>query len=142
TRLQEAASHIPPGQALADRLAQAVQQHMAYSANFRVRIALDILGKETSLNHLVIILHALTEISEKPLKNLLLMLREYHDQRNNSGAAGEKLRFLVVGSEHLWRLCYYKTPERSPFNIAQRIFLDGLSLKELQKINSSRDTDI
>ena len=141
TRLQEAAYHIPPGQALADRVAQAVQQHMTYSANFRVRIALDILGKETSLNHLVIILHALAEISEKPLKNLLLMLREYHDQKNNSGAAGEKLRFLVVGGERLWRLCYYKTPERSPFNIAQRIFLDGLSLRELQKINSSRDTD-
>ncbi len=139
-RLLGATSRVPP-ESLSENVLQAVQKRAAYSANSRIRIALDILGKGTSANYLVIILHALAEIAEEPLKNLLLMLREYNDQRENEGEAGEKLRFLVAGEARLWRLCYYKTPERSPYNIAQRIFLDGCSYEELLKLDSCTSLD-
>ncbi len=140
-RLLDAANRIPPETSLAEKVTQAVQQRATYSANYRIRKALDTLGKETSANYLVIILHALANIEDESLKNLLLMLREYHDQKDNQGEAGERLRFLVAGDARLWRLCYYKTPDRSPFNIAERVFLEGLSHKELQMIDTCNSLD-
>lgn len=140
-RLLDAANRIPPETSLAEKVTQAVQQRITYSANYRIRKALDTIGKETSANYLVIILHALANIEDEPLKHLLLMLREYHDQMDNQGEAGERLRFLVAGDARLWHLCYHKTPERSPFNIAERVFMEGLSHKELQMIDICNSLD-
>jgi hypothetical protein len=108
------------------------------TADFRVRVALENLGRGTSANHLVIVLNGLTAVPDQPLKNFLQMLREYHEQMrmNYGGQAGEKLRFLIAGDVRLWSLCCDTTPERSPFNIAKCVFLDGLSYEEIQDIDT------
>lgn len=138
-RLIEASSQVPPGGDLAHSVLQAIQESSTKTVDFRLRRVLDCLGKGTSANHLIIVLHALAEVAEEPLKNLLLLLREYHDQMNYRGESGEKLRFLVAGDARLWKLCYHKTDNLSPFNIALRIFLGGLSLEEIQLMDKKED---
>ncbi len=69
------------------------------------------------------------------------MLREYHDQRNIRDAAGEKLRFLVAGGERLWFLCRQNLDDVSPFNIAELIFLNGLSFEAIQTIDENGDLE-
>src|SRR6266536_897390 len=135
SRLLRAIARVPPQGSLAQQTREVVQSYPAtYTANSLIRIVLDTLGKDTSANYVVIVLHALAEIAEKPLKDLLMLLREYYDERNIDGASGKKLRILVGGDMRLWHLCCEKTPNRSPFNIAQLYFLDGLSCEELQMI--------
>lgn len=141
-RLKEAALHIPAETELANNVSQAIQDSEARTVDFRLRRVLDSLGKGTNANYLVIVLHALAEVPEEPLKNLLLILREYHDQMNYRGEAGEKLRFLVAGDARLWRLCYHKINNISPFNIAQRIFLGGLSSEEIQVMDKSENFEV
>lgn len=130
--LVSAASQVPPEGRLADAVQQIVVNHADRTAEFRLRRVLDNLGRNTTAAYLVIILHGLAEAPEEPLKHLLLLLRHYHDQINSPGTAGEKLRFLVAGGARLWHLCCSKTPDRSPFNIAQRVLINGFSLEELQ----------
>jgi predicted MPP superfamily phosphohydrolase len=132
-RLREAVIRIPSEANLATAVEQAIKKYETYSPDFRLRTVLDTIGKKTSAKYFVIVLHSLAEVLEEPLKNLLLLLREYHNQRDTPGDAGEKLRFLVAGDVRLWRLCYFPTVEKSPFNIARRIFLGGFSHSELQE---------
>lgn len=141
-RLKEAAAAIPGEPELANKVSRAIEDSSAHTVDFRVLRALDSLGKAATVNCLVIVLHALAEVSDEPLKNLLLMLREYHDQMKYPGEAGEKLRFLVTGGARLWRLCFHKTSEVSPFNIAQRIFLSGLSPREIQMMDKSENFEV
>ncbi len=136
-RLLAACVRVPPA-SLEAGVQQAVQQ-AGNDPGVRIRVAFDTLGRGTSLKHLVVVLHALANIPEAPLKDLLLMLREYHEQRNDQGAAGGQLRFLVVGGERLWKLCYHRNPAYSPFEIAQRLLLEGLSVEELRSIDPSTD---
>src|SRR6266487_347556 len=138
-RLVEATSNIAQEDNLANRISRAIQDNAARSIDFRLRRVLDILGKGFSTHHVVIAIHAFTDIPKEPLKNLLMILREYHDKMNFKGEAGEKLRFLVSGDLHLWELCYHKTNDLSPFNIARRIFLGGLSLEEIMMIDTNMD---
>lgn len=94
---------------------------------------LDTLGKFSATNYLVIVLHDLADISEQPLKDLLLLMRDYHKHIGILNQSGEKLRFLVVGSDRLWNLCCHKPSDtESPFNIAKRLFIGGLSYQEVQ----------
>ncbi len=138
-RLTEAALQLPAESELANNVSQALQDSEGRTVDFRIRRVLDSLGKGTRANYLVIVLHALAEIPQEPLKNLLLILREYHDQMIHRGGAGEKLRFLVAGDVQLWHLCYHKMDNISPFNIAQRIFLDGVSSEEIQLMDKSEN---
>ncbi|MCP4349846.1 MAG: CHAT domain-containing protein [Desulfobacterales bacterium] len=132
TRLQQAVVNIPPTPVLSENVKK-IMEDTRVGAYSRLRLALDKLDTETATAPLIIVLQSFAKTSEKPLKNLLSMLREYHPQRNNHGQPGAKLRFLVTGADRLWRLCYHKTPNRSPFNIAQRVLLSGLSYKEIQE---------
>lgn len=118
-----------------DAIKQTLQQYHQFGIDFRLREVLRTLGKVTVAHPLVIVLNALPKVKKELLKNLLLMLREYHEQRNIHGAAGERLRFLVAGREKLWLLCRQRLDEVSPFNIAEPIFLDGLSCEEIQAID-------
>src|SRR5689334_23069116 len=60
-----------------------------------------------------------------------MMIGGYHGQRNRPGQPGERLRFLVVGGCALWRLCYHRSRDRSPFNIARRVLVGALDADEL-----------
>lgn len=140
-RLLEAANRVAPETGVRESVARTVQLHPHSTTNYRIRKALDTVGLRTSANYLVIILHALAEVAERPLKKLLHTLREYHEQINNNGEAGEKLRFLVAGGGRLWRLCFYGPSERSPFNIAFRVFVDSLSNEEIQKIDANESIE-
>ena len=141
-RLKEAAATILGEPELANKVSRAIEDSSAHTVDFRMLRALDSLGKATTPNYLVIVLHALAEVSDEPLKNLLLMLREYHDQMRYPGEAGEKLRFLVAGGARLWRLCFHKTSDVSPFNIAKRVFLSGLTPEEIQIMNNSENFEV
>jgi hypothetical protein len=136
-RLIHAAARIPPPHELADRM-QRVIDECGGCVDLRLEAALETLGLCAGCDWLVIVLHELAEVPHEPLKSLLQTLREYHNQRYNRGTAGGKLRFLVAGNERLWTLCCHKSADRSPFNIAQRVFLDGLSCQELQGIDQFR----
>ena len=97
-------------------------------------MVLNVLGQNSAVSYLVIVLHALADVSEQPLKDLLQLLREYHGQINNPGQGGEKLRFLVLGGVRLWHLCCHKPSDvESPFNIAKRVFIRGLSYLEIKR---------
>jgi len=135
-KLITSSSQVPPEGSLKNITAEIIEAFSNRSSEYRLRKVLDILGQKTTATYLVIVLHALAEVPEAPLKSLLLTLREYHDQMHNSDEAGEKLRFLVLGDERLWHLCFDRAPDRSPFNIAQRILIDNLSLEEIQATNS------
>ncbi len=132
--LINASTQIPPQAELVKKVRQTVQQEAASPIISRVRSVLDVLEKTCATNYLVIVLHALADVSEQPLKDLLLLLREYHKQIGILNLGGEKLRFLVVGSARLWNLCCHKPSDsESPFNIAKRVFLRGLSYQEVQR---------
>ncbi|GAB1542174.1 hypothetical protein NUACC21_48480 [Scytonema sp. NUACC21] len=129
----DASTQISPQPELANKIRQMLEQEAEYPVIFRLRSALDILGKNSDSNYLVIVLHALADVSEQPLKDLLLLLREYHKQIGIPNLGGEKLRFLVVGGVRLWNLCCHKPSDlESPFNIAKRYFIQGLSYREVQ----------
>ncbi|MUH00835.1 hypothetical protein F7734_54625 [Scytonema sp. UIC 10036] len=131
--LIDASTQIPPQPELTDKVRQTLKQEAEFSVVFRLRSVLDVLGKNSATNYLVIVLHALADISEQPLKDLLILLREYHKQIGIPNLGGEKLRFLVVGGVRLWNLCCHKPSDfESPFNIAKRYFIGGLSYKEVQ----------
>src|SRR5262249_39401704 len=104
-RLLHAAKSVPPETSLSEKVTQAIQQSRVSTADYRIRIALETMGKETSAEYLVIILHSLASIDDESLRNLLLMLRDYHVQMGNQGEPGKKLRFLVAGDARLWYLC-------------------------------------
>jgi|GEM_PF-2928725 len=128
-----ASTQIPPQPELVNKVRQTVNAEAEFPIIFRVRRALDILGRTSTTNYLVIVLHALADVSEQPLKDLLLLLREYHTQIGILNLGGEKLRFLVVGSTRLWNLCCHKPSDsESPFNISKRVFIRGLSYQEVQ----------
>ncbi|WP_235596006.1 effector-associated domain EAD1-containing protein [Mastigocoleus testarum] len=131
--LIDASIQIPPQPDLCNQFRQAVARDPECPVILQIRSILDLLGKKSTTNYLVIVLHALTSIAEEPLKDLLLLLREYHRQIGIPGQGGEKLRFLVVGGAPLWNLCCHKPSDlESPFNIAKRIFVKGFSYQEVQ----------
>jgi len=131
--LINASAQIPPQPGLFNKVRQTVNEEAAFPIISRVRRVLDVFGKTSSPDYLVIVLHALADVSEPPLKDLLLLLREYHNQIGVIKLGGEKLRFLVVGSDRLWNLCCNKPSDsESPFNIAKRVFIEGLSYQEIQ----------
>lgn len=132
-RLIRGITNIPPEKVLQGKVEQEVRNWKHRTLDFQLRKALDILGRETTADPLVIVLQSLATASEKPLKDLLRMLRDYHQQRNLREEPGKKLRFLAVGDLRLWLLCCSRmSNDASPFNIAKRVFLDGLSSEELQ----------
>jgi hypothetical protein len=114
--------------AVSQRQADVLTRYATQTADSRLRRVLDVLAQATQVQQVVIILHTLNKVSTAPLKNLLLLLREYHDLIEVPGEAGYRLRFLVAGEEQLWRLCRHKEDTAiSPFNIARILFLDGLT---------------
>lgn len=132
-RLCTAIEHIPSEQTLAQDIRNMLHSfYLSSTANTRLRATLDYLGQKTKANYVVLILHILANVKEKPLAALLTMLREYHREKDVDGASGRKIRILAEGEIHLWRLCHDYNPERSPFNIAKLYYLDGLSCSELQ----------
>jgi hypothetical protein len=140
-QLLAASISVPPEKELANQVRQAVREWDGYSGEFRLQQALNTLGHHTTARYLVIVLNALPKIKTDLLKHLLLMLRDSHAQRNVPGTAGAKLRFLVTGRERLWLLSYKKDGEDSPFNIARRIFLGGLSYEEIRTIDHSNSLE-
>jgi hypothetical protein len=120
----------------------ALARHSTHTADYRLREVLDILGQGAQTHHVVLILLALNKVATAPLKNLLLLLREYHDLLGVPGQAGYRLRFLVAGDEQLWRLCRHKEAQDiSPFNIAQVVFVEDLSSPELLAMNLASDSN-
>lgn len=132
-RLIKSADRVLPDNIFTDDIRREIEHQEQYSVDFRLRVTLETLGGKTSAKYLVIILHAFKKISTEPMKNLLLMLRDCHNQIDTPGEACEKLRFLVAGYLRLWHLCCRKTPDLSPFNIAERVFLEGVSEEEIQQ---------
>jgi hypothetical protein len=126
---------------LAQRQTEALARHSARTADYRLREMLDILGQGAQTHHVVLILYALNKVASAPLKNLLLLLREYHDLLGVPGQAGYRLRFLVAGDEPLWRLCRHREAQDiSPFNIAQVVFVQDLSVTDLVALNLAADS--
>ncbi len=98
----------------------------------RLRTVINYLGEQTQEKLLVIVLHDLADSKQEPLKQLLLILREYHEQINIPGQGGEKIRFLLVGGNSLWKLCSSQNNyDQSPFNIAKRVYIGGLSYRDI-----------
>jgi hypothetical protein len=95
-RLRQASVFVPPETALSNELDQVLARNQSHTLEFRLQMALETLGKRTTAAYLVIVLQALPEVPQEPLKNLLLMLRDYHTQRQTPGTAGAKIRFLVL----------------------------------------------
>ncbi len=140
-RLISAIATAPPEGTLLSEVQQMIQGFEARSAAFKLGIALDTLGMKTTAAPLVIVLQSLAQAPEGPLRNLLLMLRDYHSQRNQQNQPGRRLRFLATGDLLLWRLCSQQTEVSSPFNIARRVFLEGLSFSELAEFDQSGDNE-
>ena len=140
-RLKTVISDVPPEGILSNQVLQEIGRFNQYPADFRLRIALDTLGKATTASPLVIVLQSLAQAPEESLRNLLLMLRDYHRQRNMQNQPGNKIRFLAAGDIRLWLLCCQGTNDKSPFNIAKRLFLDGLSCRELAALDRSGDIE-
>ncbi|MEC4880820.1 MAG: 5'-methylthioadenosine/S-adenosylhomocysteine nucleosidase [Scytonema sp. PMC 1070.18] len=124
-------AQVSPKNSLEKEVQQVIKNCERYPEDYQLEEVLNTLGRRTTANYLVIVLHALSEVSENPLKSLLLLLRNYHDQINNSSQPGAKLRFLVAGNARLWKLCVDGSAEISPFNIAERVFLGGLHFDEI-----------
>lgn len=141
TDLVGATRHLSDGAKLAAELGDLLYEHRKRSAEFRLRTALGMLGTQATSRRLVIVLHALPEVSANLLRALLALLRTYHAQRDSQNAPGQRLRFLVIGEEALWCLCYNKRPNVSPFNIAKRIFVGGLSQEELASLFPDRNRE-
>jgi nucleoside phosphorylase len=108
-----------------------LRKHSGRTPDFRIRAMLKCLGQATRTGYLVLVVHAHKEVAEDRLKDLLMMIRGYYDQRNRTGQPGERLRFLVIGGCALWRLCYHRSRDRSPFNIARRVLVGALDTDEL-----------
>lgn len=140
-RLEEALKSVPPIPSLGQEIRNTIAENENFSVSVRLRLALDALGRKSMATPLVIVLQSIARTPVEPLKGLLLMLREYHTQRNDPTQPGAKLRFLVTGEAILWRLCYDKTVTTSPFNIAKRVFLNGLTNREIQKIYTYGDLE-
>ena len=119
------------------KVEQALQEFSKYTFEFRLRKAIDALARAATAKHLVIILQAFEKITEDQLRKILAMLRDYHVDRNTPGTPGAKLRFLVAGEAALWNLCAHNTYDRSPFNIARRIWLEGLSAADIRRHDRS-----
>ncbi|MEH1826730.1 MAG: hypothetical protein V7L22_15425 [Nostoc sp.] len=131
-RLIAASALVSPKVSLQNEVEKAIEKYAVSPTQYRLDEVLSTLGRRTTAKYLVIVLHALSEVSEEPLKPLLLLLREYHGQINNRGQAGAKLRFLVAGNDRLWNLCIDRVSATiSPFNIAKRVFFDGLDYEEI-----------
>ena len=84
---------------------------------------------------MVFILRSFAEIETGPLKALLSLFRDYHGQIETPNLPAARIRILAAGDSKLWNLCCRKMWDTSPFNIAKRLFLDGLSRRELQEKN-------
>jgi hypothetical protein len=139
-RLKNAIAEVPPEGTLRSEVLQEIGRFNRRPAALQLGIALDTLGLRTTANPLVIVLQPLAQAPEVALRNLLLMLRDYHGQRNMQNQPGRKLRFLVAGDVRLWLLCSQRTNLNiSPFNIAKRVFLEGLSPSELAALDQSGD---
>ena len=140
--LVEASTQIAPQPDLSNRVKKVVSENFDFPAISLVRKVLDTLGKYSSTSYLIIVLHDLASTLEQPLKDLLLLFREYHRQIGMPNLSGEKLRFLVIGGDRLWRLCCHKPSDlESPFNIAQRVFIKGLSYLEIQEKDEEIDIE-
>jgi hypothetical protein len=97
------------------------------TVDLRLRTVIDYLEEKTAERFLVIVLQDLADSEQEPLKKLLLILREYHEQINE-----KKIRFLLVGGNSLWKLCSGKNSyNESPFNIAKRVYIGGLSYRDV-----------
>ena len=141
-RLKNAIAEVPPEGTLRSEVIQEIGRFNRRHAALQLGIALDTLGIRTKANPLVIVLQSLAQAPEVALTNLLLMLRDYHGQRNMQNQPGRKLRFLVAGDLRLWLLCSQRTNFNiSPFNIAKRVFLEGLSFSELAALDQSGDIE-
>jgi hypothetical protein len=138
-RLIHGTELIPGGKSLTKALVAAMRANKAHSADFRLDMLLDLLGRRAPTRRLVIIMHTLPDVENELLHPLLTTLRDYHPFRRKQGHAGERLRFLVAGDAALWRLCYYKQPKISPFNIAKRVFVKPLADDELALVFPERD---
>lgn len=141
-RLLTAAIQVPPPGLVQDRVRAAMQQHSGRTVDFRLRHCLDVLGRETSAQQLVVVLYALEGVPIAPLRTLLLLLRDYHSQRDTAGVPGCRLRFLVAGYDGTWRLCAHQTENLSPFNIATPVFVEGLSANELDGMEGHPGPDV
>jgi hypothetical protein len=133
--LIDTAARIPPRGAVARAVERALQDRKPRTVEPRLRLVLDTLSRDTSARPLVFVLTSLAEVPTIPLKALLVMLRDYHDQIDIPNSPGSRLRILAAGDARLWDLCCHKVPNVSPFNIAERHFLDGLSLGELRELD-------
>ncbi len=141
-RLKTAILDVPPEGVLSNEVLQEIGRFNKHPVNFQLRIALDTLGKKTTANPLVIVLQSLAQAPEESLRNLLLMLRDYHGQRNMQNQPGRNLRFLAAGDVRLWLLCSKRTNvNSSPFNIAKRVFLEGFSSSDLAALDQSGDIE-
>lgn len=141
-RLVEACHHILPYAELIDKVQRTIQNYSKRSGYIRILATLEILGKEISTKYLVIVLVGLEGVSEEILQNLLLILRELHNQIARVGEGGGKIRFLLVGGSSLWREATVPHHDLSPFNIAQFIFLDGLSYEEIQALTRNQNFEM
>jgi len=141
-RLKAAIMAVPPEGVLSNEVLQEISKFNKKPAKFQLSIALDTLGKKTTANPLVIVLQSLAQAPEESLRYLLLMLRDYHGQRNMRNQPGKNLRFLAAGDIRLWILCSQRTNANIfPFNIAKRVFLEGLSSSELAALDQSGDIE-
>jgi hypothetical protein len=143
-RLRDGAAQLPGGGALAERVVALLREHERRTLGYRIRTVLNVLGAHgqgTQGGLLVIVVQALPDVAEDRLRELLMVIRGFHDQRGVAGEPGERLRFLAVGGGALWRLCYHRQRNRSPFNIARRVLVGGLDGDELARRFPGRSAD-
>ena len=120
---------------LAEGIKRVWEDHKHSGVEYRLRKVLSAIGEKTTARPLVFILRSFAEIETDPLKALLSLFRDYHGQIETPKLPAARIRILAAGDSKLWNLCCRKLWDTSPFNIAKRLFLDGLSRRELQKMN-------
>lgn len=131
--LLDGAARLPGGADIAAGVAAILREHDKRTFGYRLRAVLRSLSLATPTGLLILVVTALPEVEEERLKELLVVIGGFHSQRNSPGEPGARLRFLVVGGDALWRLCYHRKRDRSPFNIARRVLVGGLDADELAR---------
>jgi hypothetical protein len=141
-RLLESVNELPSGKTLRTEIEKKIAT-MQDNAQVRLHLAFETLGQKTVARPLVIVLQAISLAPKNSLRNFLLMLRDYHRQIDVEGAAGEYLRFLVAGDLRLWLLSLHLEDSLniSAFDIAKRIFLSGLSYREIAALDVFADIE-
>ncbi len=130
--IKEALLNVSPTPHVAESVDKFLEDYKEFGVDFRLKRAMETLGKEMEPNPLVIVFKSVERVKLELIKSLLVLLREFHMYRNDQTQPAGKIRFLIAGSKHLWRLCSDKSFIDSPFNIASRIFVHNLSLKEIR----------